>query len=80
MSLNKPVAIIGAGPVGLAALAHCITNDIDAQLYEAHKNIAPAMAEWGSAHMFSPSSWNIYPEAVSLLKEAQWSPDQLSVQ
>ena len=59
MGHQQKIVIIGGGPVGLAALSHCIDKQLDAVLYEAAEDIAHAMRQWGHVKMFSPASWNI---------------------
>jgi cation diffusion facilitator CzcD-associated flavoprotein CzcO len=41
---NSTVAVIGAGPVGLAAAAHLITRNIPVKIYEAADTIAANVA------------------------------------
>ena len=42
MSDDLPVAVIGGGPVGLAAAAHLLARNIPVRLYEAGETIAAA--------------------------------------
>ena len=44
----KTVAIIGAGPVGLAAAAHLITRNIPVKVYETGDSIAANVRDWGA--------------------------------
>ncbi len=71
-----PVAIIGAGPVGLAAAAHLSERGIPFELFERGASVAAAMTEWGHVRLFS--SWQLIVDAASrrLLADAGWmSPD-----
>ena len=49
-----PVAIIGAGPVGLAAAAHLAVRGLPFVVFERGPTPATAMAEWGHVTFFSP--------------------------
>lgn len=71
-----PVAIIGAGPVGLAAAAHLHERGIDFVVYERGHNAAASMSSWGHTRLFSPWSLLIDPAAGRLLAARGWSrPD-----
>jgi thioredoxin reductase len=78
MTLNAelPVAIIGAGPVGLAAAARLIERGIEPLVFERGKSVGSALLEWGHVRVFSPWKYNIDDEARVLLEETGWSePD-----
>ncbi|MCA1444971.1 NAD(P)-binding protein, partial [Ensifer sp. IC4062] len=49
MTINKalPVAVIGAGPVGLAAAAHLITRGIEPIVFERGETVGASLLEWG---------------------------------
>jgi cation diffusion facilitator CzcD-associated flavoprotein CzcO len=51
---SLPVAVIGAGPVGLAAAAHLIERDIPVRVYEAGETVAASVRDWGHVPLFSP--------------------------
>jgi len=71
-----PVAIIGAGPVGLAAAAHLHERGIDFVVYERGHSAAASMSSWGHTRLFSPWSLLIDPAAGRLLAARGWSrPD-----
>lgn len=74
---NKlPVAIIGGGPVGLAAVAHLIRKGEKVLLFEAGNSVGHSVLKWGSVRMFSPWQYNIDKEAEKLLKKSGWiAPD-----
>ena len=76
---HRKIAIVGGGPVGLAALSHCIENELDAELFEAAADVAHAMRQWGHVRMFSPASWNLDRASIRMLRETGWSPSQLPV-
>nr|WP_231366355.1 FAD-dependent oxidoreductase [Zhihengliuella flava] len=69
-----PVAIIGAGPVGLAAAAHLIERGIDVVLLEAGPSAGAAVAEWGHIKTFSTWRYNIDAAAARLLAAHGWEP------
>ena len=69
----KTVAIIGAGPVGLAAAAHLITRNIPVKVYEAGDTIAANVRDWGHVRLFSPWKFNIDLAARAILKQHGWN-------
>ncbi|MET3767754.1 thioredoxin reductase [Marisediminicola sp. UYEF4] len=71
-----PVAIIGAGPVGLAAAAHLFERGIDFRIYEAGASAANSVAAWKHVRLFSPWRFLIDPAARRLLATTDWvEPD-----
>lgn len=71
-----PIAIIGGGPVGLAAAAHLSKSGESFILLEAGSSIGANILTWGHVRLFSPWQYNIDKEAFSLLKKHGWeSPD-----
>jgi FAD dependent oxidoreductase len=71
-----PVAVIGAGPVGLAAAVHLIDRGIRPLVLEAGAAVGASVREWGHVRVFSPWEFNIDPVAGRLLERAGWSaPD-----
>jgi hypothetical protein len=74
--MNKRVAIIGAGPVGLAAAAHALERDMTPIVLEAGDSAGYAVRQWSHVRMFSPWSYNIDKASERLLQAAGWnSPD-----
>ncbi|MGO2643491.1 NAD(P)-binding protein [Brevibacterium aurantiacum] len=67
-----PVAIIGAGPVGLAAAAHLITREIEPLVFEAGAQPGAAVSAWGHIGLFSPWKYNIDEAARALLGSTEW--------
>ena len=51
---DHPVAVIGGGPVGLAAAAHLIERKLPVRLYEAGATVAASVRDWGHVRTFSP--------------------------
>ncbi len=71
-----PVAVIGAGPIRLAAAAHLIQRGETPIIFEAGAEIAANIRTWGHVHLFSPWRWNVDKAAVALLEETGWQlPD-----
>jgi hypothetical protein len=68
-----PVAVIGAGPVGLAAAAHLSSRGIEPVVFEAGDSVGASVREWGHVRVFSPWSYNIDPVAADLLDGTGWS-------
>ncbi|MEL3891672.1 FAD-dependent oxidoreductase [Ferrovibrio sp. MS7] len=69
---SLPVAVIGAGPVGLAAAAHLIARGLPVRVYEAGAEVASHIRSWGHVRLFSPWSYNIDKAACTLLEQAGW--------
>nr|WP_206697332.1 FAD-dependent oxidoreductase [Microbacterium aquimaris] len=67
-----PVAVIGAGPVGLAAAAHLAERGIPFEVLEAGDDVGAAIRRWGHTRLFSPWRYLIDPAAERLLDAAGW--------
>src|SRR5688500_11508794 len=67
------VAVIGAGPVGLAAAAHLASRGIEPVVFEAGDSVGASVREWGHVRVFSPWSYNIDPVAAELLEATGWT-------
>ena len=67
-----PVAVIGAGPVGLAAAAHLLATGQEPIVFEAGSGPGAAIAEWGHVRLFSPWEFNIDEVAAALLADQGW--------
>ena len=79
MSEAKSVAIIGAGPVGLAAAAHVLERGLRPIVLEAGPP-RHAVRQWGHVQLFSPWEYNIDRAAARLLAATGWnSPDPSSI-
>ncbi|MFT4414199.1 NAD(P)-binding domain-containing protein [Fredinandcohnia humi] len=74
---NLPVAIIGGGPVGLAAAAHLAQKGENFILFEAGMTVGANILEWGHVKMFSPWHYNIDKASRELLEMSGWkSPNE----
>jgi hypothetical protein len=69
---HLPVAVIGAGPVGLAAAAHLAERRLPFVVLEAGDRPAAALRQWGHVRLFSPWRFNVDPAAARLLAAAGW--------
>ncbi len=77
---NLPVAIIGAGPVGLAAAAHLLKSDKKFIIFEAGKSVGANILTWGHVKVFSPWEYNIDKLSEELLvKNGIHIPDKEDV-
>src|SRR6478752_4176199 len=70
--MKLPVAVIGAGPVGLAAAANLIARGLAVKVYEAGAAAGASVSDWGHVRLFSPWAYNVDPAARSLLDKAGW--------
>ena len=71
---DLPVAVIGAGPVGLAAAAHLAARDREAVVLEAGPGPGASVREWSHVRLFSPWELCIDPVAREMLENAGWEP------
>src|SRR3954463_11707456 len=67
-----PVAVIGGGPIGLAAAAHLVTRGVPVKLYEAGETVAANVRDWGHVRLFSPWRFNTDAAATAILREHGW--------
>jgi hypothetical protein len=75
-SSSLPVAVIGAGPVGMAAAAHLLQQGFTPLLLEAGSGIASNMESFRHVRLFSPWRYNIDRAAQALLADSGWTlPD-----
>ncbi|HEX5857874.1 MAG TPA: NAD(P)-binding domain-containing protein [Microbacterium sp.] len=71
-----PVAVIGAGPIGLAAAANLLERGIDFVVFEAGDGIAASVRAWGHTRLFSPWKHLVDPASRRLLEQRGWAmPD-----
>lgn len=75
---RKTVAVIGAGPVGLAAASHALERGLEPIVLEAGPDIAAAIGQWRHVQLFSPWEFNIDRAAARLLVATGWNaPDPM---
>lgn len=70
---DKTVAIIGAGPVGLAAAAHILERGMKPIVLEAGAEIGHAVRQWDHVQLFSPWEYNVDKASARLLGAAGWN-------
>jgi Pyridine nucleotide-disulphide oxidoreductase len=72
----KTVAVIGAGPVGLAAAAHLLERGLEPIVLEAGAEAGHAVRQWSHVKLFSPWEYAVDKAAARLLEPTGWnSPD-----
>lgn len=69
---HLPVAIIGAGPIGLAAAAHLAERGEPFILVESGEKVGSNIRQWGHVRLFSPWQYNIDKIARKLLEHNNW--------
>lgn len=74
MTTLLPVAVIGGGPVGLAAAAHLSERSIPFVLFEAGSGVGASISEWAHVRFFSPWRYSIDSAAERLLLASGWTP------
>jgi len=67
-----PVAVIGAGPVGLAAAVHLIDKGATPLVLEAGVSVGANVLSWAHVRMFSPWQFNVDPVAGAMLEAFGW--------
>jgi N-acetylglutamate synthase-like GNAT family acetyltransferase/thioredoxin reductase len=73
---DLPVAVLGAGPVGLAAAAKLIERGIPFFILEAATTVGANLVDYGHVRLFSPWRYDIDPSMARLLKPTGWqAPD-----
>ncbi|WP_396667539.1 FAD-dependent oxidoreductase [Microbacterium sp. R86528] len=68
-----PVAVIGAGPIGLAAAANLAERGIEFTVFEAGDSVADSVRKWGHIRLFSPWRHLVDPASARLLQATGWS-------
>jgi thioredoxin reductase len=72
MPVGLPVAVIGAGPVGLAAAAHLVARGETPLVLEAGASAGASVLKWGHVRIFSPWRHNVDPASAALLEASGW--------
>jgi thioredoxin reductase len=70
---SLPIAVIGGGPVGLAAAAHLVSRNLPVKVYEAGPVVGTNMRNWGHVRVFTPWRYCVDPVAATLLERRGWS-------
>lgn len=71
-----PIAIIGAGPVGLAAAAELLERGQKVVVYEAGPRAGFSIEHWGHTRFFSPWEYVVNSAALRLLERHGWESPQ----
>jgi thioredoxin reductase len=69
---DLPVAVIGAGPVGLAAASHLIARGLPVKVYEAGPTVGASLLDWGHVRVFTPWRYCVDAAATRLLENHGW--------
>ncbi|NRF71794.1 NAD(P)-binding domain-containing protein [Aquincola sp. S2] len=75
-----PIAVLGAGPVGLAAAAKLIERGLPYFILEGGDRVGANLLDYGHVRLFSPWQYNIDPTMARLLGPTGWTapdPDAL---
>ena len=72
MPVGLPVAVIGAGPVGLAAAAHLLAKGETPLVLEAGASAGASVLKWGHVRIFSPWRHNVDTASAALLEASGW--------
>ena len=73
-----PVAVIGAGPIGLAAAAHLLKRGETPIVFEAANQVAGNIRSWAHVRLFSPWKYNVDSVAVEMLEAEGWKTPDMS--
>jgi hypothetical protein len=76
---DLPIAIVGGGPVGLAAAAQLRARGIEPVVFEQGDTVGAAVRDWGHVAMFSPWSFNIDAAAAAILERHGWTQPDATV-
>jgi N-acetylglutamate synthase-like GNAT family acetyltransferase len=69
-----PVAVLGAGPVGLAAAARLLERNIPFVVLESGKQVGANLTDYGHVRLFSPWQYNVDPAMAKRLAQSGWQP------
>lgn len=72
MPHDKSVAVIGAGPIGLAAAAQLLERGFTPIVFEAGATVAASYESFRHVQLFSPWRYNVDPAARRLLEATGW--------
>jgi hypothetical protein len=72
LDTTLPVAVLGAGPVGLAAAAHLVARGLRPIVFEAGARPAANLESYRHVRLFSPWEYNVDRVARRMLEDAGW--------
>lgn len=70
---DLPVAVIGAGPAGLAAVARLIERGIEPLLLEASDSVGASLRDYGHVRLFSPWRYDVDHAMAAQLEGTGWT-------
>ncbi len=70
---DLPIAVLGAGPVGLAAVAQLIERGLPFVALEAGSRVGANLLDYGHVRLFSPWRYNVDAAVARLLKPTSWT-------
>lgn len=70
---SLPVAVIGAGPIGLAAAAHLAERGIKVKVFEAGATVGANIRDWGHVRVFTTWEQNVDTASRRLLERHGWT-------
>ena len=73
---SLPIAVIGGGPVGVAAAANLVSRGLPVKVYEAGPEVGWNLRGWGHVRLFTPWRYCIDQASVMLLKRQGWRPPE----
>ena len=74
------VAIIGAGPIGLAAAANFAERGVPFRVYEAGATVGAHIRDWSHVRIFTPWEQSVDPVSRRLLEASGWTlPERLAL-
>jgi thioredoxin reductase len=73
MDDDLPIAVVGGGPVGLAAAAHLIARGLPVRLYEAGPAVGANLRDWAHVRVFTPWRYCVDGVAAALLQRHGWT-------
>jgi len=69
---KRQIAVIGAGPVGLAAAGHLLERGENPIVFEAGSAVGANIRDWAHVRMFSPWEFTVDAASVRLLEANGW--------
>jgi thioredoxin reductase len=69
---SLPVAVLGAGPVGLAAVAKLIERGLPFVVLESNERVGANLLDYGHVQLFSPWQYNVDHSMAKLLEPTGW--------
>src|SRR5690606_40876790 len=73
---DLPVAVIGAGPIGLAAAAHLVERGMEVRIYEAGTTVGTNVRDWTHVQIFTTWEQSVDAASVRLLEKHNWTAPQ----